>query len=38
MVFHALDKEHLREIVKLLTNELIEQLADQGIDLRITSA
>lgn len=38
IVFHALDKEHLREIVKLLTNELIEQLADQGIDLRITSA
>jgi len=38
IVFHALNKEHLREIVKLLTNELIEQLADQNIDLRITSA
>ncbi len=38
IVFHALDREHLQEIVKLLTNDLIEQLAEQDIELRITSA
>ena len=36
IVFHALEKEQLREIVRLLTNDLIEQLAEQEIDLRIT--
>lgn len=38
IVFHALEKDHLRKIIKLLTNELIKQLGDQEIDLRITSA
>lgn len=38
IVFHALEKEHLREIVRLLTNDLIQQLADQDVDLRITPA
>jgi ATP-dependent Clp protease ATP-binding subunit ClpC len=38
IIFHALEKDHLREIVKLMTNDLIDQLADQDIDLRITSA
>src|SRR5690625_427588 len=38
IVFHALEKEQLREIVRLLTNDLIEQLAEQEIDLRITPA
>jgi len=38
IVFHALGKEELRQIVKLLTDELEEQLADQDIDLRVTSA
>ena len=38
IVFHALDKEHLREIVRLLTDELVEQLKQQEIDLRITPA
>ena len=38
IVFHALGAEELREIVKLLTDDLINQLADQGIDLRITNA
>ncbi|MDN6161343.1 MAG: ATP-dependent Clp protease ATP-binding subunit [Atopostipes sp.] len=38
IVFHSLGKEDLRKIVKLLTNELIEQLDDQDIDLRVTSA
>ena len=38
IVFHALGAEELREIVKLLTDDLINQLAEQGIDLRITNA
>lgn len=38
IVFHSLAKNHLREIVALLTKELIEQLAEQDIDLRITPA
>lgn len=38
IVFHALGAEELREIVKLLTDDLISQLAEQGIDLRITNA
>ena len=38
IVFHALEKEQLREIVRLFTNDLIEQLAEQEIDLRITPA
>jgi len=38
IVFHALEKEHLREIVRLLTNDLIKQLAEQDVDLRITPA
>ena len=38
IVFHALGAKELREIVKLLTDDLINQLAEQGIDLRITNA
>ncbi|MDN6731263.1 MAG: ATP-dependent Clp protease ATP-binding subunit, partial [Atopostipes suicloacalis] len=38
VVFHSLDKEELRKIVKLLTNDLIKQLGEKNIDLRITSA
>ncbi|HLR91908.1 MAG TPA: ATP-dependent Clp protease ATP-binding subunit [Atopostipes sp.] len=38
IVFHALDKKQLREIIRLLTNDLIKQLEDQDIDLRITPA
>ena len=38
IVFHALEKEQLREITRLLTNDLIKQLAEKNIDLRITSA
>lgn len=37
IVFHALGAKELREIVKLLTDDLISQLAEQGIDLRITN-
>lgn len=38
IVFHALEREQLREIVKLLTDDLIKHLADQNIELRITTA
>lgn len=38
VVFHSLDREELRKVVKLLTNDLIKQLSEQNIDLRITSA
>ena len=38
IVFHSLGKEELRQIVKLLTDDLIKQLAEQEIDLRITTA
>ncbi len=38
VVFHSLEKEQLRQIAKLLSNDLIKQLAEQDIDLRITSA
>ncbi len=38
VVFHSLNKEELRKIVRLLTNDLVKQLAEQEIDLRITSA
>ena len=38
IIFHSLEKDHLSEIVKLMTDDLIEQLEDQDIDLRITSA
>ena len=38
IVFHALGAKELREIVKLLTDDLVNQLAEQGIDLRITNA
>ena len=37
VVFHSLNKEELRKIVRLLTDDLIKQLAEQEIDLRITS-
>ncbi len=38
IVFHALEKEQLHQITRLLTNELIKQLAEKEIELRITSA
>ncbi|MDN6409716.1 MAG: AAA family ATPase, partial [Tetragenococcus halophilus] len=37
IVFHSLGKEELRQIVELLTNDLINQLKEQDIHLRITS-
>lgn len=38
IVFHALEKEHIRKIVRLLTDQLVDQLAEQDIELRITPA
>ena len=38
IVFHSLDKEQLREIVSLLTNELVERLAEQDVTLEFTDA
>lgn len=38
IVFHSLDKEHLREIVTLMANELVARLAEQDITLEITDA
>ena len=38
IVFHSLGKDELRQIVKLLTDNLIKQLVEQDIDLRITTA
>lgn len=36
IVFHSLEKEHLREIVTLMSNELTKRLAEQDIALELT--
>ncbi|MDO4455105.1 MAG: ATP-dependent Clp protease ATP-binding subunit, partial [Ligilactobacillus agilis] len=36
IIFHALTKDELHQIVKLLTNQLVKRLADQEIQLRFT--
>lgn len=36
IVFHSLEKEHLREIVTLMSNELTKRLAEQDITLELT--
>ncbi len=36
IVFHALEKEHLRKIVTLMSNELAERLKEQEIELELT--
>lgn len=38
IVFHSLEKDHLREIVTLMVNELVDRLAEQEITLEITDA
>lgn len=38
IVFHSLEKDHLREIVTLMVNELVERLEEQEIALEITDA
>ena len=38
IVFHSLEKIHLKEIVTLLTNQLIKRLKEQEIDLELSDA
>ena len=36
IVFHSLEKEHLRKIVTLMANELSKRLKEQDIELELT--
>lgn len=38
IIFHSLNKQELHQIVKLMTNELRERVAEQGISLKVTPA
>ena len=38
IVFHSLEKENLREIVNLMTKQLVDRLQEQDIDLELTDA
>ncbi|WP_161878552.1 ATP-dependent Clp protease ATP-binding subunit [Alkalibacterium sp. MB6] len=38
IVFHSLKKEELREIVKLLTKNVVNRMEELGIELKVTSA
>ncbi|ARK24692.1 ATP-dependent Clp protease ATP-binding subunit ClpC [Sporosarcina sp. P37] len=38
IVFHSLEKEHLREIVSLMSEDLAKRLAEQDIELVLTEA
>ncbi|ALS80136.1 ATP-dependent Clp protease ATP-binding subunit ClpC [Planococcus kocurii] len=38
IVFHSLEKENLREIVTLMTKQLVDRLKEQDIDLELTEA
>ncbi|MEK6268455.1 MAG: ATP-dependent protease ATP-binding subunit ClpC [Planococcus sp. (in: firmicutes)] len=38
IVFHSLEKENLREIVNLMTKQLVDRLKEQDIDLELTDA
>ncbi|WP_342513712.1 ATP-dependent protease ATP-binding subunit ClpC [Sporosarcina sp. FSL K6-1522] len=38
IVFHSLEKEHLRKIVTLMANELTKRLNEQDIELELTEA
>ena len=38
IVFHALEKKHLKEIVVLLANQLIKRLKEQDISLELTES
>ncbi|WP_240377852.1 ATP-dependent protease ATP-binding subunit ClpC [Bacillus piscicola] len=37
IVFHSLEKEHIKEIVSLMAEELRKRLSEQGIDFELTS-
>ncbi|MFT7791384.1 UNVERIFIED_CONTAM: type VI secretion system ATPase TssH, partial [Escherichia coli] len=38
IVFHALEKKHLKEIVTLMADQLVKRLTEQDIQLTITEA
>lgn len=38
IVFHALEKKHLREIVTLMSDQLVKRLKEQKIDIGLTEA
>lgn len=38
IVFHALEKEHLRNIVSLLSDQLVKRLKEKDIELELTEA
>ena len=38
IVFHSLEKEHLRQIVSLMSEDLAKRLEEQDIDLMLTDA
>jgi ATP-dependent Clp protease ATP-binding subunit ClpC len=38
IVFHALEKRHLKEIVSLMADQLKKRLSDQGINIELTDA
>jgi ATP-dependent Clp protease ATP-binding subunit ClpC len=38
IVFHALEKKHLREIVTLMADQLVNRLKEQNIDIGLTDA
>ncbi|MFA9556445.1 ATP-dependent protease ATP-binding subunit ClpC [Evansella sp. AB-rgal1] len=36
IVFHSLEKEHIKQIVSLMANELTKRLSEQGIEFKLT--
>ncbi|MFC1669142.1 ATP-dependent Clp protease ATP-binding subunit [Spirochaetota bacterium] len=36
--FHKLEKKHIKEIVKIMLNEIIDKLSDKGIELSVSSS
>lgn len=38
IVFHSLEKEHLKQIVTLMSDQLVKRLGEQDIDLELTEA
>ncbi|PRO64637.1 ATP-dependent protease ATP-binding subunit ClpC [Alkalicoccus urumqiensis] len=38
IVFHSLEKQHIKQIVSLMANELKKRLLEQGIDFELTEA
>ncbi|CAM3894725.1 ATP-dependent protease ATP-binding subunit ClpC [Alkalicoccus chagannorensis] len=38
IVFHSLEKQHIKQIVSLMANELKKRLKEQGIDFELTDA